>query len=599
MLDYRGGTEQPIRLWLDRQIPMCDGVNLSADIYLPADGERFPTLLLRTIYSNQDPRYLAWTAEFVRAGYAVVLQDCRGRYDSDGDWVPYVCEIDDGYDTHEWIGAQPWCDGNIGTFGVSYPGFTQTAPAARRSRFLKALVPIASQQDNYGHHRVDGVIALSTAQFFVAILRKSLQLEALELIDMPSLHRRLPLISALDDLGDSPFYRGVVEHEAYDEFWSSYSLRDRYGEMEAPAYFMTGWYDSLLHETLKVFNGWRAHARSEPARARTKILIGPWSHQISPWGKVPMGDNGDFAERVFGADAVGDAVSDHLRWYDTRLKGIDTGMDEEAPIKLFVMGANEWRYEQEWPLARTEWTDFFLSPTGSLEPTLALDSGSTTYAYDPKDPCPSWGAQYQGQALSGPRDRRPIEERPDVLVFDTPPLTERMEVTGPVTAILFGSSDCPDTDFTAALVDVAADGAAIILCEGICRARFRYGVDRPALMDAGEIYQFRIDLWATSNLFLPGHQIRLEVSSSNFPRYDRNLNSGGRIGFEGPEAMRESHNTIYFGLASPSRLILPIIGTAPSHGDQVDEDNDREPAARTGEKPPPGAVAKGDPGDQA
>ena len=559
MLDCRGGTEQPFRLWLDRPIPMRDGVDLSADIYLPNEGERFPTLLLRTTYSNQDPRYLRWTVEFVKAGYAVVLQDCRGRYDSDGDWVPYVCEIDDGYDTHEWIGSQAWCDGNIGTFGVSYPGFTQTAPATEHNRFLKALVPIASQQDNYGHHRVDGVIALSTAQFFVAILRKSLQLEALDLIDMASVHRRLPLHSALEELGDSPFYRGVVEHEPYDEFWSSYSLRHRYDRIETPAYFMTGWFDSLLHETLKVFNGWRTHGRSREARDNTKILIGPWSHQIAPWGKVPLGEDGELADRTFGADAVGDCVADHLRWYDTRLKGIDTGMDEEPPIRLFVMGVNQWRCENEWPLARTEWTEFYLSERGGLDRSMALETGSISFTYDPSDPCPSWGAQNQNGALTGPRDRRPVEERPDVLVFDTPPLDQPIEATGPISAILFGSSDCPDTDFTAALVDVSGDGTPIILCEGICRARFRNGTDRPEMLRPGKVYQFRIDLWDTSNLFLPGHRIRLEVSSSNFPRYDRNLNSGGPIGFEGPEAMRPAHNAIHFGLPAPSRLILPVI----------------------------------------
>ncbi len=559
MLSYRGSTEQPFRLWLDRPIPMRDGVELSADIYLPNEGERFPTLLLRTIYSNQDPRYLRWTAAFVQAGYAVVLQDCRGRYDSDGVWEPYVCEIDDGFDTHEWIGTQAWCDGNIGTFGVSYPGFTQTVPASRRSRYLKALVPIASQQDNYGHHRVDGVIALSTAQFFVAILRRSLQLEALNLIDMAAVHRRLPLHTALTELGDSPFYRSVVEHEPYDEFWSSYSLRDRYAEMEAPAFFMTGWFDSLLHETLKVFNGWSAHARTKAARSRTKIIIGPWSHQIAPWGKQPLGERGELADRAFGADAVGDVVAEHLRWYDTQLKGINTGMDEEPPIKLFVMGVNQWRHELEWPLARTRWTDCFLGDNGNLVAEMPLPAGAISYTYDPADPCPSWGAQNQDGARTGPRDRRLLEERPDVLVFDTPPLEKPLEVTGPVTAILFGSSDCPDTDFTAALVDVDEEGLAIILCEGICRARFRHGIDRPEMLEPGAVYQLRIDLWDTSNVFLPGHRVRLEISSSNFPRYDRNLNSGGRIGFEGPEAMRLAHNTVHCGLPSPSRLVLPVI----------------------------------------
>ena len=385
MLDYRGGTEQPFRLALDQMIPMRDGVKLSADIYLPNDGESFPVALLRTIYGNQEPRYLSWTKAFVEAGYAVVLQDCRGRYDSDGEWEPYVCEIPDGYDTHKWIGRQPWCDGNIGTFGLSYPGFTQTAPATLRSRYLKGLVPIASQQDNYGHHRVDGVIALATSLFFVTISRKSLQSDAIAMLDLPALLRRLPLISALDGLGDSPYYRGVIEHEKFDDFWSSYSLRDRYSEVDVPSYFMTGWYDSLSHETITVFNGWRAHARSEEARTKTKLLIGPWSHQVAPWGREQLGPNGEFEDRAFGSHAIGDTVADHLRWYDTRLKGIDTGMDDEPPIKLFIMGSNEWRFENEYPLARTEWRDLYLSGGGRLEDQASSDESSQSFIYDPAD----------------------------------------------------------------------------------------------------------------------------------------------------------------------------------------------------------------------
>lgn len=562
MLDYRGGTAQPFRLTLDQMIPMRDGVNLSTDIYLPNDGESFPVALLRTIYGNQEPRYLSWTKAFVEAGYAVVLQDCRGRYDSDGEWDPYACEIPDGYDTHEWIGQQPWCDGNIGTFGLSYPGFTQTAPATLRSKYLKGLVPIASQQDNYGHHRVDGVIALATSLFFVTILRKSLQTDAIAMLDLPSLLRRLPLISALDGLGDSPYYKGIIEHEEYDDFWSSYSLRDRYGDVDVPSYFITGWYDSLSHETITVFNGWRAHAGSEEARTKTKLLIGPWSHQVAPWGRQQLGPNGEFEDMAFGSHAAGDTLADHLRWYDTRLKGIDTGMDDEPPIKLFVMGSNEWRFENEYPLARTEWRDLYLSGDGRFDDDASSGESSLSFTYDPSDPCPSWGAQYQSLDITGPRDRREVEKRADVLVFDSEVLEHDTEVTGPISATLFGSSDAPDTDFTAALIDVHPDGRAIILCEGICRARFRHGMDRPEMMSPGTIYEFKIDLWDTSNTFLAGHRIRVEVSSSNFPRYDRNLNTGGRIGYESADEIRVARNAVHFGGAYPSRIHLPVIPAA-------------------------------------
>ena len=218
----------------------------------------------------------------------------------------------------------------------------------------------------------------------------------------------MPLNTALEELGDSPYYRDVIAHEKYDDFWSSYSLRDKYDEVEVPSYFITGWYDSLLHETITVFNGWQANARNVEAREKTKLLIGPWSHQVSPWGKAQLGSNGEFEDRAFGPDAPGDAVAVHLRWYDTRLKGIDNGMDDEPPIKLFVMGANEWRFENEWPLARTQWTDFHMGADGGLSAEASDAEGAISFDYDPNDPVPSRGAQYQSMDLTGPRDRSEI-----------------------------------------------------------------------------------------------------------------------------------------------------------------------------------------------
>jgi hypothetical protein len=557
---------------------------------------RYPTLLLRTIYHSKDARYLKWAVRFAQAGYAVVLQDCRGRHDSDGVWDPYVCEVADGYDTHEWVARQPWCDGQVGTFGVSYPGFTQTVAAPGGSKHLKALVPIASQEDNFGHHRCDGAIAWSNTVFFANMMGRTMQTEALNLLDMAAVWRRLPLVSAWDDTGDVPYFRGVVEHEAYDAWWSRYSLRHRYGEVEAPAYFMTGWYDSLLHETLKVFQGWRSQARSDEARRLTKIIIGPWSHQVAPWGRpqpgFQLGPDGEFDDAVFGKDAWDDIVDMHLRWYDARLKGRKTGIDEEPPVKLFVMGANRWRHEEQWPLARTRWTEFYLHGTtpdgaegqrqhGTLSQVRPTgDEAPDRFRYDPDDPCPTWGAQYQMKDFGGPKDRRELEERRgDVLIYTSAPLEGDLEVTGPVSMTLWAASSAVDTDFTAALVDVYPDARAVILTDGICRTRFRGAAAgwkpadfmtgrrpydalydplfRPELMEPGMPYELQIDMWETSNVFRKGHCIRLEISSSNFPRYNRNLNTGGRVGFE--TARRVAHQTVYHDARRPSRLALPVI----------------------------------------
>jgi putative CocE/NonD family hydrolase len=288
---------------------------------------------------------------------------------------------------------------------------------------------------------------------------------------------------------------------------------------------------------------------------------------VAPWGRQSLGPNGEFEELTFGTHAIGDIVEEHLRWYDTRLRELDSGMDDEPPIQLFVMGSNEWRFEHEWPLERTEWTPLYLdrpaditaSEMGRLSFEKPESESHNQFMYRPHDPCPSWGGQYQTLDLTGPRNRREIEERPDVLVYETGPPEDDIEVTGPVSARLFASTDVLDTDFTAVLTDVHPDGRAIILCEGICRARFRNGAETPELLTPGETYEFTIDLWDTSNVFLAGHRIRIEISSSNFPRYDRNLNTGGRIGYESLSDARAAQQTIFHGGGMASHVILPVI----------------------------------------
>jgi len=560
---------EPGRLMLNIPVPMRDGVNLSADIWLPPSSQGngpWPGLLLRTIYDNQEARYISWAREFTNRGYAVIMQDCRGRGDSDGEWIPYVCELYDGYDTHQWIGEQEWCDGNLGTFGLSYPGFTQTLPATLRSKYLKAVAPIASQQDNYGHHRVNGVIHHNVAFAFLNMLGRSMQYESLKHFDQDTFFFELPIDTAMEKVSKThPYYKGIMEHEQYDDWWSSYSLRDKYSEMAIPSLFITGWFDSLSNENFKLFNGWSKKAKTEDARSKTKLIIGPWSHQIAPWGRVPMGENGEYADRTFGKQALSDVIEMHMHWYDQRLKGIDTGVDEEAPIKLFVMGKNAWRDEYEWPLERTEWTKFYLSSTGnavndggSLSREIKTrDQTSDSFSYDPSNPVPSLGSQYQTFDFCGPRDRSRIQRRPDVLTFTTDVLTEDLEITGPISATVWASSDAIDTDFTATLTDLEPDGKAIALCEGIVRARFRNGTENPQMMVPSKIYKFEIDMWNTSNSFKKGHRIRIEISSSNFPRYNRNLNSGNPIASDTDITI--ANQTVYHGIKYPSHINLPVI----------------------------------------
>ena len=270
----------PFGIQLDAKIPMRDGVLLSADIYRPPTGGPFPTLLQRTPYDNQSARDLQeFVPRFVKSGYAVVMQDCRGRHDSDGLWRPYLDETNDGYDTQQWIAGQPWCDGNIGTFGSSYPGFTQTMPATLRSPHVKALVPSATQQDNFGLAYVDGAFQMVPfTTWFIGMAGKTMQSQTLALINESELYRRLPLVSALDDISDAHVYRDFIRHHTLDEYWRSYGVRDRYQEIDTPAYFLTGWYDTLVHESFKMLQGWRGRARSAVARKTSRLLVGPWTH---------------------------------------------------------------------------------------------------------------------------------------------------------------------------------------------------------------------------------------------------------------------------------------------------------------------------------
>jgi uncharacterized protein len=564
-----------VQVQLDLKVPMRDGVLLSADLYRSAVGTRFPALLCRTIYDNQQPRYVEWAYRFAQNGYAVIIQDCRGRYDSEGVWDPYVCEATDGYDTQQWVGTQPWCDGNIGTFGVSYVGFTQILPAPFRSPYVKGLVPTANQEDNFGHIYCDGALQLQNAVNFAWIGSRSVQTyygvafgvdlrsnttgQRLQLVDPDALYQRLPLISALDGVADRPVYRLFLSHPTFDDYWKSYSMKYKYKEVDVPALFITGWYDNLVHEQFKCFAGWKHQARSPETRSKTKILVGPWAH-------TTLGSSDRFGDISFGPASAIDIPGVHIRWFDRRLKSINNGVDDEGSVRIFVMGANAWREEKEWPLARTVFTNYYfhgrgqansLFGDGELSTSQPGDEPPDTYSYDPENPVSTLGGQSLMTGNTGPRDRRPVERRDDVLVFTTARLSKDTEVTGPVEIVLYAASSAVDTDFTGTLVDVHPGGQAINICEGIVRARFRDSTETPALIEPDRTYAYRISLWETSNVFKKEHKIRVEISSSNFPRFNRNLNTGEDLATG--EKLETARQTIFHNTRCPSHIILPVI----------------------------------------
>jgi hypothetical protein len=421
------------------------------------------------------------------------------------------------------------------------------------------LVPIASQQDNYGNLYVDGALHLHAAMGFHIWIGRGLQTQSRNLMNEMELYGRLPLITALDDVADVPWYKDIIRHSSYDDFWKRYGLRDKYQEVETPAYFITGWYDALLHEGFKQFAGWRSQARSPETRRVTRLMVGPWLHGT-------IGSSSRIGDVSFGPHAEVDIVGEHIRWYDRRLRGLDNGIDDEHPIHIFVMGENVWRGESEWPLARTRYTDYYIHGSsrsnsiygdGVLSKDPFGDSPPDHYDYDPTNPVPTMGGPMMHAQYGGAQDRRPIERRDDILVYTSEPLESDMEITGPVTMTLYASSTAPDTDFTATLVDVHPDGRAINICEGLRRARFRDSIEEPTLIEPGTVYQYQIDLWETSNVFKMGHRLRVEVSSSNFPRFDRNLNTSHQPGMDAE--IQVARQTVYQDSRHPSRITLPVI----------------------------------------
>ena len=429
--------------------------------------------------------------------------------------------------------------------------------ASLGSDYLKCMVPVRNQQTNFGHLYNDGVLQLNIIFEFGLTTSGKFQTQRILPPDDP-FYRRLPLMEVIDEFPSARYVKDWLEHSSYDEYWKAYGVKEKYGNIEAPAYFVTGWYDNLVHEGWRNFTGFREKAGSERARKGTRILVGPWAHgrYLDEEGRlVPPGEGVDMLDL-------------HLRWYDFWLKGLDNGMGEEPPILIYVMGANRWRSEHEWPLARTRFTNFYLRSEGranSVEGDGSLSTGLAPgtslpdeYVYDPSDPVPTLGGQISTHdEIKGPRDRRPVQKRGDVLVYSSEPLEDDMEITGPVEVKLFAASSAVDTDFTATLTDVHPDGRAIHICEGIRGARFRDSLENPTLIEPERIYEYNISLWETSYVFQAGHRVRLEISSSNFPRYARNQNTGEPLGRSA--RMVKARQSVYHSADYPSHLVLPVI----------------------------------------
>ena len=557
-----------------------DGVTLKADIYRPAAKGKYPTLLQRTPYNKDN------AAEFARKaasrGYLVVVQDVRGRYTSEGEWYVFKHETDDGYDAVEWAAALPDSNGKVGMFGGSYVGATQMLAAIAHPPHLAGICPVVTASNYHENWTYQGgafeqwfneswtsglaqdtlnrvIHANTNAQVGSTVL----PLNQYPLFNVPPPQNAAGFTSKL-----APYFLDWLAHPTYDDYWKQWSIEENIQNIQVPALTIAAWYDIFQGGSLRNYLGMKEHAGTEAARKGQRLLVTIGGHAGS--GRhIGAVDFGPAAEEF-------DENEITLRWYNYLFKGEQNEFaDASKPVRIFVMGKNEWRDEESWPLKRAKETKYFLhssnnanGPAGNgflyTDPGQEFPSSaaSDSFVYDPANPVPTVGGPLccDVQHLpAGPRDQKEVEARQDVLVYSTPPLAADLEVTGPVTLDLFAKTSAADTDFTAKLVDVAPDGTAINLTEGILRARYRESTKgTPKPITPGEIYEYKIDLWSTSNVFLKGHRIRLEVSSSNFPRFDRNLNTRKDNATDGD--MVKATNTVLHDGAHPSALILPVVG---------------------------------------
>jgi len=543
-----------LKIEFNRRVPMRDRTELSADIYRPVGEGKFPVILNRTPYTKAGGSTFKIAQYFTSHGYVYVAMDVRGRGDSDGTFEPYRHDGQDGYDAIEWLAVQSWSTGKVGTIGGSYNGRIQWLTAIQQPPHLTAMIVLASPSDPFVEWPTGQPLPMDISWYHFTAGHV---LQNMEVVDWKKLYEHLPLITMDEAMGrPNRFWKEEVEHAKLDSWWEDLRYQNKYDRVRVPVLNISGWYDDEQVGTPLNYIGVTTKG-SLAIRNSQKLLVGPWPHAINSTTKLGTVE--------FGPTAVIDMNAYWLRWFDQWLKGSDSGFMKEPPVRIFVMGENVWRDENEWPIARTQWTKYFLhsngqantlTGNGTLSSAEPASEPTDSYSYDPANPVkfitdPSFAQ------IGGPDDYREVEQRADVLVYTSDALTEDMEVCGPLRVHLSAASSARDTDFMAKLIDVWPNGFAQRLNDGMVRARFREGMDKPSLIEPGRVYSYDLDLWNTCQLYQKGHRIRVEVSSSAFPKYDRNLNTGEALGQT--TRMAVAQQKIYHDREHPSFVILPIV----------------------------------------
>ena len=542
--------------------PMRDGVELVADVFRPDAEGAFPAILVRTPYGRATEA-MTQGRWYAQRGYVFVAQDVRGRFDSGGTWFPGIHEEQDGSDTIDWLAAQEWCDGNVGMIGASYVGWVQWFAAKSGNPHLKAIVPQVSPPDPLENFPYEGGVFMLGAAWWLGVLE---HLEAggtgVPELDYEATLETLPLTDLDEAMGGpaSSFLDEWLAHPPHDtDYWKRSSYQHAYGDMDLAVLNMTGWFDGDMPGAVTNFPGMRAGAATEKARRSQFLVVGPWGHAINRVRKL--------GEVDFGREAVVDMNAVVLRFFDHYLKGVENGMQSQFPVLTFTMGENRWHGGQSWPLRDAVPTKLYFHSGGDAQRqdgagTLVLEpraeSTPDSFVYDPEEyasfPNEGWD-DFVGDTAT--MDVSDWEDRDDVLDFTSAPLLKAVEVTGPIEARLWVATDGPDTDFQVALFRQEPSGALRRLAGGIQRVAYRKGNDTYALVEPGEVVEIVVDCWATSQRFEKGDRLVVQVNSTAFPGYARNLNTGD------PDAdasrMRTATNTLYHDASRPSHLLLPIV----------------------------------------
>jgi putative CocE/NonD family hydrolase len=536
----------------DVRVKMRDGVELSADVYRPDAEGKFPVLLNRTPYTK--PGSFRSARYFVERGYVFVALDVRGRGDSDGKFVPYRNDGQDGYDAVEWCAAQPWSTGKVGTLGGSYNGRIQWLTAVLQPPHLTTMIVLVTPADPFVEWPTGTQLPMMISWHHFTAGHVSQSMDA---VDWNKIQRHLPLYTMDEAVGrPSRNWKEDLDHPVLDDYWEAIRYQNKFDRVKVPVLHISGWYDDEQISTPLNFIGMTTRGPLD-VRDKQKLMMGPWPHAINSTSKL--------ADIDFGPGAVIDLNGYWLRWFDYWLKGKDTGILSEPPVRVFVMGENKWTDENEWPIGRTRWTKYYIHSQGranslfgdgTLSETPPGGEPSDSYTNDPEKPVPFITEPSFAQ-IGSAEDYRPVERRDDVLIYTSEPLAEGLTVCGPIKVELHASASAKDADFMGLLIDVWPEGYAQRLIDGMVRARYRDGMDKASLIEPGKIYAYTLDLWNTCQTFKKGHRIRLQLASSAFPKYDRNPQTGDNLARA--TKLQKAELRVYHDKNHPSHIVLPVV----------------------------------------